>query len=201
VVKALLPLQLTLQQRWLAAVNSATAVALALPFLAPILLHLGRYEQANAIYALYQLTCHEWPFRAFFLFGPQATYSLAELQAAGVVDPFGFRGSAALGYKVAFCSRNVAIYAGVLLAGLCYTRWPRAWRPLPLGYYLALIAPMGLDGLTQLFGWRESSWELRTVTGLLFGIASVWLIYPRVTLALLGRPPAKRRPSPSLTIG
>ena len=43
-----------------------------------------------------------------------------------------------------------------------------------------LIAPMALDGFTQLFGFRESTWELRVVTGTLFGIASVWLIYPHL---------------------
>jgi uncharacterized membrane protein len=39
---------------------------------------------------------------------------------------------------------------------------------------------MGIDGLTQLPGWRESTWELRTITGLLFGAANVWLLFPRV---------------------
>jgi uncharacterized membrane protein len=38
---------------------------------------------------------------------------------------------------------------------------------------------MALDGLTQLAGWRESTWELRLATGLLFGVASGWLLYPR----------------------
>ena len=38
--------------------------------------------------------------------------------------------------------------------------------------YLLLIAPMAIDGLTQLVGWRESNWELRTLTGALFGLAS-----------------------------
>jgi uncharacterized membrane protein len=200
-VRAALTLRTTLARRWLAAANGATAVFLALPFLAPLLLYLGRQEQANAIYAAYQVTCHEWPFRAFFLFGPRATYSLAELQAAGVADLFGFRGSPDLGYKVAFCARNVAIYSGVLLAGLCYAACPRRWQPLSLGRYLALIAPMGLDGLTQLVGWRESSWELRTATGFLFGLASVWLIYPRIGLALLGPRPASGRPPVSLPAG
>ena len=185
------------KRHWLVAANLATALFLALPFLAPLLMKLGRADLANAIYTAYQLTCHEWPFRAYFLFGAQATYSAAELQSAGVVDLFGFKGSPELGYKVAFCARNVAIYAGALLAGLVYARWGDRYRALPLGAYLLLVAPMGLDGLTQLVGWRESSWELRTLTGALFGIASVWLIYPRIHEAL-GPPPEptdRRRPA------
>ncbi len=40
-----------------------------------------------------------------------------------------------------------------------------------------------LDGLTQLVGWRESTWELRIATGVLFGIASGWFLYPRFLAA------------------
>jgi uncharacterized membrane protein len=166
-------------QRWLALANITTAVFLALPFVAPALLRQGRADLANLIYSAYHLTCHEWPFRAYFLFGPQATYSIAELQAHGVEDVFGFRGSIELGYKVAFCARNVAIYAAVLSAGLLYARFGPRLPALSLSGYALLIAPMAIDGLTQLLGWRESTWELRTLTGLLFGAASVWLIYPR----------------------
>ena len=35
---------------------------------------------------------------------------------------YGFVGSPELGYKVAFCERDVAIYLAVLLAGLAYGR-------------------------------------------------------------------------------
>ncbi|MGE3267883.1 MAG: DUF2085 domain-containing protein, partial [Chloroflexota bacterium] len=55
-------------------------------------------------------------------------------------------------------------------------------------------APMALDGFTQLFNLRESTPELRTFTGALFGVASVWLIYPRVD-AIFAREldPARQR--------
>jgi hypothetical protein len=42
---------------------------------------------------------------------------------------------------------------------------------------------MALDGFTQLFGWRESTWELRVSTGLLFGLASGWLVLPHLDSA------------------
>ena len=63
--------------------------------------------------------------------------------------------------------------------------------------YALLIAPMAVDGFTQLLGWRESTWELRVITGVLFGVATVWLLYPYIertmvdlwdeSLALLAR--------------
>jgi uncharacterized membrane protein len=167
-----------LARHWLALVNGAMALFLGLPFVAPLLLMLGYAGAAEVIYAAYQLTCHEWAFRSFFLFGPQATYSAVELQAMGG-SIFEFRGSPELGYKVAFCVRNVGIYAAVLAAGLAYCRGRGRLKGLDLRTYLALIAPMALDGLTQLVGWRESSWELRLATGGLLGLASVWLLYPR----------------------
>jgi uncharacterized membrane protein len=148
--------------------------------LAPVLLRQGHSGLANLIYSAYQVTCHEWPFRAYFLFGPQATYSVTDLQARGIASIFDFRGSPELGYKVAFCERNVAIYAAALLAGLLYARLGPRLPALSFSGYLLLIAPMALDGFTQLGGWRESTWELRTLTGALFGAGSVWLLYPRL---------------------
>jgi uncharacterized membrane protein len=43
---------------------------------------------------------------------------------------------------------------------------------------------MAVDGFTQLFGWRQSDWFLRTATGALFGMASVWLAYPYIEDAM-----------------
>jgi uncharacterized membrane protein len=169
-----------LARHWLALANSGLAVVIALTILAPLLLRAGRDELADLIYAGYMLTCHEWAFRSLFLFGPQVTYSAAELQSHGVSAVFDFRGSPELGYKLAFCVRNLAIYAAGLAGGLAYAA-RRGWLPpLSVRAYIVLSAPMAVDGLTQLFGWRESSWQLRVATGGLFGLASVWLLFPRI---------------------
>lgn len=172
-------------RRWLFAANIGVAVFLALPLLAPLLLAAGFDGPANLIYAAYSAVCHQWAFRSYFLFGPELTYDHATL--AGLIGedgPYRFVGSQELGYKVAFCERDVAIYASVLLTGLVYG-WRRGPSPgniagLSLSAYAILILPMALDGFTQLFQWRESGVELRTLTGALFGAASVWLIYPRI---------------------
>ncbi len=166
---------------WLFAVNVVVGVFVGLPVLAPILLALGYQEPASAIYAAYQMVCHQWAFRSYFLFGPEWEYGRSTLGAlVGPDAMFGFVGSPELGYKVAFCERDVAIYASVLVAGLAYGRFRDRLPDLGLTGYALLILPMALDGFTQLFGWRESTVELRTLTGVLFGAASVWLIYPRI---------------------
>jgi uncharacterized membrane protein len=42
------------------------------------------------------------------------------------------------------------------------------------------MVPMALDGGTQLFGWRESTWELRTLTGIIFGLGVCWFVLPYI---------------------
>jgi uncharacterized membrane protein len=157
------------------------AVFVGLPLLAPFLMAAGRPDLANPIYAAYKLVCHQWAFRSYFLLGEQAAYGPAVLaDLVGADRMYGFVGDPTLGYKVAFCERDLAIYLSVLLAGLAYAFWRERVNGLGIWTYSLLIAPMAVDGFTQLFGWRESTPELRTITGALFGLASVWLIYPRV---------------------
>jgi uncharacterized membrane protein len=150
---------------------------------------------ADALYAAYHFTCHQWAFRSFFFFGPQpvSVYSQQTLADQGI-DPFGFVGNPDLGWKLAFCERDLAIYVGLLAVGLVYAR-RRAMQPAGFVLYGVLILPMAVDGFTQLFGWRESTWELRVATGLLFGLASAWLVLPRLD-ASFGLVPAASQYAP-----
>jgi len=179
-------------RHWLALLNVALGVFLAGALAAPVLAAAGFASAADRLYAAYHLTCHQWGFRTFFLFGPQTAYT--EQQLADLhLDPFGVVGGQGLGWKMAICERDVAIYGGLLLVGLLYAR-RRDLPPTGFLVYGLLTLPMALDGFTQLFGWRESTWELRVGTGLLFGLASAWLVLPR----LEGRPKSllpRSRPS------
>jgi uncharacterized membrane protein len=174
-------------RHWLGALNALVVLFVAGALAAPTLEALGAAAWAAPLYAAYHAACHQWAFRSFFLFGPQAVaiYSPEQLRALGV-DPYTFVGGPASGWKMAFCERDLAIYAGLLVFGALYAA---RWRPSGLAgmgflaYGLA-VAPLALDGFTQLFGWRESTWELRLATGLVFGLASGWLLYPRVDEAL-----------------
>ena len=181
---------------WLLVANVVVTIFVGLPFTAPALLAVGHADAANVIYTAYRSVCHQWAFRSYFVFGPQWTYALDELgEVVGPESVFSFLGGPDLGYKVAFCERDVAIYLAVLAAGLAYAALGPRLPPLGLGAYTALITPMALDGFSQLFGWRESTPELRTLTGALFGLASVWLVYPRIDRVLAPPAPEAARDS------
>jgi uncharacterized membrane protein len=189
-----------LARHWLALFNTIVAVFVLLPFLAPLLMHLGLGLPARAIYLVYSPTCHQLPERSFFLFGPQGAYSVAELEAedpllagASLAQRLILRyvGSPEIGYKVAICERDVAIYGSLLLGGLLFgvarsllARRGRHVPKLPVKVYLIFLIPIAVDGVTQLMGLRESTWQLRFVTGMLFGLATVWLAYPHIDDAM-----------------
>ena len=91
-------------------------------------------------------------------------------------------GDETLGYKVAICERDLAIYGSMVVGGLIFAvlRKRRRIPRLPIGIYLLFLLPIALDGFSQLFGLRTSNWFLRSVTGALFGLATVWLAYPYI---------------------
>jgi uncharacterized membrane protein len=115
--------------------------------------------------------------------------------ATGLWDARSFRGNEQMGYKVALCERDVAIYAAMLLFGLAFAllrmRFPH-FRPIPWYIWVLLgMVPIGLDGGTQLLSqffpqihkyipYRESTPILRTLTGALFGLFTAWFGYPYV---------------------
>lgn len=220
-------------RHWLFVFNLFVAVYVGLPALAPVLMANGAPGPANVIYTLYRPMCHQMASRSFFLFGEQVAYprpnahtDLTPLDAyipqlpefAGYsgdirdLNTFlgparAFKGNPQMGYKMALCERDIAIYAFVLLAGLVYgllrQRFPI--KPLPLwGFLLIGLVPIGLDGFSQLFSYffarplgvswldtliptlqqifplRESSPWLRSLTGALFGFSLVWLAYPQI---------------------
>jgi uncharacterized membrane protein len=189
-----------LARHWLALFNTIVAVFVLLPFLAPLFMHLGLELPARAIYLVYQPTCHQLPERSLFLFGPQGAYSVAELEAENAIPPgsslpqrgmLRYVGNPEIGYKAAICERDVAIYGSILLGGLLYgvargffARRGQRVPKLPVKVYLILLIPMVVDGVTQLTGLRESTWQLRIVTGMLVGLATVWLAYPHIDDAM-----------------
>ena len=176
-------------RHWLGVVSTLLGVFVSLPWLAPIFARLGWWVLANPIYTAYMLFCHQLPERAAFLFG----------------------------YQVAYCWRNSAIYTTIFVGGLLYA-WARSggysgrlgWllRPIAWPLFVLALVPLGVDGLSHLFGLRETNawfdaltagqlgafsvgdavgtlnWWLRIFTGTLFGYAVVRLIYPLIGLTL-----------------
>ena len=193
-----------LSKHWLAVFNALAFLYIGLPVLAPVLMALGARVPAQAIYAVYRPLCNQLPQRSWFLFGPQFTYTLPELaewiggDALAGAWAQDFVGNGTVGYKVALCERCAAIYGGIFFFGLLYVLGRRRVRPLPWWAYLGLgIVPMVLDGGYQFLSYalaifwpegqvvpRETTPALRTITGALFGLATVWLAYPYIQEAM-----------------
>jgi uncharacterized membrane protein len=189
-------------RHWLAAFNLIVFLYVGMPVAAPTLMKLGAYQPARWIYAVYAPMCHQLAFRSFFLFGEQPVYPRAAAdtqwmtfgQATGqseddFLNARRFTGDPRLGYKVALCERDVAIYGGILLAGLLFGLVRKRLPPAPIALWILLgIVPIALDGGSQLLSnlpflpltVRESTPFLRVLTGSMFGIMNVWLAYPYV---------------------
>jgi uncharacterized membrane protein len=168
-----------LAKHWLFLANLTWGLYVGLPILAPILMLTGHPWLGNVIYTAYKVACHQIPWRSFFIGGSQIVYTYEELIAlVGPALTERYIGDATIGYKVALCQRDVATYGTILLAGLVFGLVRHRLKPLPIWAFVLSLVPMGIDGLTQLFGLRESTWQLRMITGALFGLASIWLAYP-----------------------
>lgn len=194
---------------WLAMVIGLFILYVGLPFLAPVLMKAGAAAPAQVIYTVYSPLCHQLGFRSFFLFGAQPYYPRAIAGVEGVMT-FGeatgidesnngllearrFVGNERLGYKIALCQRDIAIYGAIILFGFVFALSGRRIKPLHWAAWLLIaIAPMGLDGFSQLlsqigipflnavFPLRESTPFLRVLTGFLFGFGTAWFGLPYV---------------------
>ena len=171
-------------KHWLALASLFWGLYVGLPLLAPVLMDAGLTGPARAIYTIYRPACHQRPERSYFYGGPQAVYSIEELEAAGLdTNPFARAiGNEELGWKVAFCERDVAIYGSIFVAGLIYGVVRKRWgaRRMRLRIFALFLVPMAIDGVLQLFGVYESNWIMRSLTGAFFGIGAVLFAYPYV---------------------
>ncbi|MEL7590143.1 MAG: DUF2085 domain-containing protein [Anaerolineaceae bacterium] len=171
--------------------------------LPPVLAANGNFGAANAGYKFYSFVCHQLAFRSYFIEGEQAVYprELAQIpklityeeftgQSSGdIVFARGLIGDEVMGYKLALCQRDVAIYAGLGLFGLFFHFSGRKIKNLRWIYWLIIsVIPIAIDGGSQLpglsAGWpawlpnRESTPLLRTLTGGLFGLGTAWFVFP-----------------------
>jgi uncharacterized membrane protein len=199
-----------ISKHYLAIFNLFLILYIGIPFLAPIFKKAGWNTPAEVIYKIYSPLCHQWAFRSFFLFGEQAYYPHAAANIPGVLpfeqvsgitdltDPSRlqarlFEGNSLLGYKVALCERDVAIWGAMALFGVVYALTGRKLPKLHwLIWVLVGLGPIGLDGFSQLFSqipntfiqsilpYRESTPLLRALTGFLFGLTTAWFMFPLI---------------------
>jgi uncharacterized membrane protein len=199
-----------ISRHYLAIFNLFLILYIGTPFLAPIFKKAGWNTAADVVYKIYSPLCHQWAFRSFFLFGEQPYYPHAAAKIPGVLtfeqvsgitdlnDPSRlqarhFEGNAIIGYKIALCERDVAIWGAMALFGLVFALTGRNLPKLHwLIWVLAGLGPIGLDGFSQLFSqipsafiqsilpYRESTPLLRVLTGFLFGLTTAWFMFPLI---------------------
>jgi len=176
------------------------AIYLGLALLAPILMKTGNTLAAQRVYALFRPFCHQMASRSFFLFGPQLAYpsNLAHVEglqtygeASGqrendVSAASHFVGNEEMGYKIALCERDLAIYTSILIIALLFMFLRDNAKNIPWYIWAVLgLLPIVLDGGTQMisifqlpflnwFPARESTPFLRVLTGTLFGTFTAW---------------------------
>jgi uncharacterized membrane protein len=136
-----------------------------LPWLSPLARAAGYERLGQLLFLLYLPLCHQRPERSFSLYG----------------------------YQVAFCHRCAAIYTALLAAGLLFGVLRPLLSPAPLRLGGLLLVPMLVDGGMHLIddalalGLRAGgdapgslNFALRMLTGLLFGMAALLVLYPRL---------------------
>jgi len=198
-------LSLWMSKYYMWVVNLFILIYVGLPFLAPVLMKAQMTLPATIIYKIYSPLCHQLAFRSWFLFGEQTFYprELAGINGVrsyeqeignGSADVFKARefvGNETVGYKVALCERDIAIYGAMLLFGILFAVFGRRFRAIPWYVWVGLgLVPIGIDGVSQLPSvvtnlpaWvliRESTPALRSITGFLFGWITAWYLFPMI---------------------
>lgn len=214
-------------RRWVGVIAVLAALYGGIPFAAPVAMELGWTGVGNVIYTVYRPVCHQFAFRSWFLFGEQGAYPRARAGVPGesfeqavagdpafagidlntldtdlILAAKNFVGNDQLGWKVAFCERDVAIYLSIALFGVLFVVLRKLGVNVPKlpfwAYLLIAIAPIGLDGFSQYFAnppfngfgipfypVRESTPFLRALTGSLFGIGNAWLAFPYIEESMM----------------
>ncbi len=200
-----------ISRHYMALFNFILFMYVGLPFAAPVFMKEGLTAPAKIIYTIYSPFCHQLAFRSFFLFGEQPYYPRAlagvsvtsyetmmglnpvanEKTDAFILGAREFLGNATVGYKVAICERDIAMYGSLLLFGLVFAASGKRIKQVPWYVWLLVgMLPIAIDGFSQLPALlpglpaflpnRESTPFLRVLTGGLFGFFTAWFLYPLI---------------------
>lgn len=122
----------------------------------PILAYFGLDSLSKPIFNALHLICAQIPSHSFYM----------------------------LGHQLGMCARNIAIYGSMFVGALIFQLSKKRIPGIPWWLWGLMLVPIAIDGLTQMFGLRESTWELRVLTGALFGLANMWFALPFIQKTL-----------------
>ena len=129
----------------------------------PFLSYFGLDAISKQIFFALHMVCAQIPSHSFYIFG----------------------------HQLGMCARNFSIYASMFIGSLIFVLSNKRIPGIPWWLWILMILPMALDGTTQMFGLRESTWELRVLTGTLFGLGNVWFALPLIQKTIFESLPAQ----------
>ena len=133
----------------------------------PFLSYFGLDAISKQIFFALHLVCAQIPSHSFYIFG----------------------------HQLGMCERNFSIYASMFVVSLVFVLSKKRLPGIPWWLWIVMILPMALDGTTQMFGWRESTWLLRVLTGTLFGMGNIWFALPLIHKTIVDTTPVQPQAS------
>jgi len=144
-------------QHWATMITCALGILVFAALSVPFLSYLGLDGISKQIFFALHMVCAQIPSHSFYIFG----------------------------HQLGMCARNFSIYASMFIGSLIFVLSKKRIPGIPWWFWILMILPMALDGTTQMFGLRESTWELRVLTGTLFGLGNVWFALPLIQKTIL----------------
>jgi uncharacterized membrane protein len=159
-------------EQWANAVAGILGFVVLLALSVPFLSYLGLDALSKPIFFTLHYICAQIPSHSFYVFG----------------------------HQLGLCERNLSIYSSMFIGSLIFALSKKRMPGIPWWIWVLMIIPIAWDGITQMFGLRESTWVLRVITGSLFGFGNVWFALPLMQKSLTETtpsPPARRALKPS----
>lgn len=151
------------------------------------------YGAGETLHAFYSLTCHQLAARSHCFYPSDG--SIADCPPMYTNAPV-LETEKGPAYKFPVCARDAPLYLAAFLGGIAvyFTVWRDSRRtPNPIFFILALV-PIALDGGTQFIGLRESTNELRALTGIISGFAFSFYFIPMLNAILLREEGGRKAP-------
>ena len=142
---------------WATMITYVLGILVFAAFSVPFLSYFGLDGISKQIFFALHMVCAQIPSHSFYIFG----------------------------HQLGMCARNFSIYASMFIGSLIFVLSNKRIPGIPWWVWILMILPMALDGTTQMFGLRESTWELRVLTGTLFGLGNVWFALPLIQKTIL----------------
>ncbi|QBD78062.1 DUF2085 domain-containing protein [Ktedonosporobacter rubrisoli] len=146
-----------LLNQWASVITAVLGLLVFIALSIPFLSYFGLDTIAKPLFFSLHYVCAQIPSHSFYIFG----------------------------HQLGLCERNLSIYSSMFVGSLVFVLSKKRLPGIPWWLWILLMLPMAWDGFTQMFGWRESTWILRIVTGTLFGLGNVWFALPLMQKAML----------------